>query len=249
MIAGKGPVAGPMKRVIAVLWVCAGIAQAHDIITTPITFDREISRLFHARCVSCHHDGGAAFSLMTYEHARPWAEAIREEVLGRTMPPWGAVKGFGDFRNDQALTPEQIELIESWTDGGVPEGDPKDLPAPPQFSDPSPVEHPAGAILVSGEFQLAGPFLLDGLLPKTVPGNAMLKITAELPDGSVQPLLWLDHYKPAFAHPFLLRTPLELPAGTRIHGVRAGAAIFLLPPEPQGESAQASSPPRAAAQQ
>ena len=27
------------------------------------------------------------------------------------MPPWGAVKGFGEFRNDQGLTAEQLELI------------------------------------------------------------------------------------------------------------------------------------------
>ncbi len=25
----------------------------------------------------------------------PWAEAIKEEVLARRMPPWNAVKGFG----------------------------------------------------------------------------------------------------------------------------------------------------------
>ena len=45
------------------------------------------------------------------------------------MPPWGAVKGFGDFRNDQALTPEQLELIMSWSTGGSPEGEAKDLPS------------------------------------------------------------------------------------------------------------------------
>ena len=59
---------------------------------------------------------------MTYAEARPWAVAIKEEVLERRMPPWGAVKGFGDFRNDKALTPEQLELIISWVGGGVPEG-------------------------------------------------------------------------------------------------------------------------------
>ena len=29
----------------------------------------------------------------------------------------------GDFRNDKALTPEQLELIVSWAGGGVPEGE------------------------------------------------------------------------------------------------------------------------------
>ena len=67
---------------------------------------------------------------MTYSEARPWAKAMQEEVLERRMPPWGAVKGFGDFRNDQALTPEQIELVADWVEGGAPEGEPKDLPEP-----------------------------------------------------------------------------------------------------------------------
>src|SRR3979411_1239561 len=97
------------------------VAWGHDVITTKITFDREIIRIVHARCASCHREGGSAFSLMTYDEARPWAKAMQEEVLERRMPPWGAVKGFGEFRDDQALTPEQIELVADWVEGGAPE--------------------------------------------------------------------------------------------------------------------------------
>ena len=110
-----------------------GAAWGHDVITTKITFDREIVRIVQARCASCHREGGSAFSLTTYSEARPWAKAMQEEVLERRMPPWGAVKGFGDFRNDQALTPEQIELMADWVEGGAPEGEPKDLPEPPKW--------------------------------------------------------------------------------------------------------------------
>jgi len=41
-----------------------------------------------------------SFSMLTYAEARPWAVAIKDEVLSRRMPPWGAVKGFGEFRDD-----------------------------------------------------------------------------------------------------------------------------------------------------
>src|ERR1700689_4161627 len=99
------------------LCVCLA-APAHDPITTKITWNREISRIVYARCSSCHRQGGTSFSLMDYEEARPWAQAILEEVLERQMPPWGAVKGFGDFRNDQSLTQEQLDLIANWVDGG-----------------------------------------------------------------------------------------------------------------------------------
>jgi len=63
-----------------------------------------MSRLVFAHCASCHREGGSSFSLMTYRQARPWAVAIKDEVLERRMPPWGAVDGFGDFQNDEALT-------------------------------------------------------------------------------------------------------------------------------------------------
>ncbi|HEV2446848.1 MAG TPA: hypothetical protein VGS58_13050, partial [Candidatus Sulfopaludibacter sp.] len=124
-----------MKNCLVLLAACCA-AQGHDIITTSITFDRDIVRIINTHCASCHHPGGTAFSLMTYSDARPWAVAIKEEILRRRMPPWGAIKGFGEFRNDQALTPEEMERIVSWTDGGVPEGEPKDLPEPPKSLEP-----------------------------------------------------------------------------------------------------------------
>src|SRR5580704_15603555 len=68
-------------------------AYGHDVITTKVTFNREIIRLFNTHCISCHREGGTAFSLAAYKDARPWAKAIGEEVLQRRMPPWGGVKG------------------------------------------------------------------------------------------------------------------------------------------------------------
>src|SRR5262249_11162467 len=92
--------------------------RSHDPSVNPITWNREISRIFFARCASCHHSGGTAFSMMTYPEAQPHATAIKESVLARRMPPWGAVKGFGEFRNDQGLSPEELDLIANWVDGG-----------------------------------------------------------------------------------------------------------------------------------
>jgi hypothetical protein len=208
---------------------CGLLATGHDVITTKITWDREITRILYPRCASCHHPGGSAFSLMTYEEGRPWAKAIQEEVLERRMPPWGAVKGFGDYRDDQALTPEQLELIAQWVDGGAPEGEPKDLPPLPKFDATPVATHFPDAVAVSGDFQLKKDLLLDGLVPQQMPEAASPRITAEMPDGSVVPLLWLFPFKPAYAHPFYLRDPIELPSGTVIHGVPAGASVLLLP--------------------
>jgi len=203
--------------------------QGHDVITTSITWNREISRIVYDRCVQCHRDGGRAFSLMTYAAARPWAVAIKEEVLSRRMPPWGAVKGFGEFRNDQGLTAEQLEMITSWVEGGVPEGEAKDLPPLPKLNESSERVALDKALVVNGDFTLVRPFTLDGILPEKVAGDELPQIIAELPDGSFEPLLWLYEYKPEHTHSFLFRTPIQLPAKTVIRGVPSGSRVILLP--------------------
>lgn len=91
---------------------------AHETITTKLTWARDISRIFYLRCLSCHREGGQApMSFRNYDEVRPWAVAIREEVLTRRMPPWGAVKGFGEFRDDMGLSQEEISRIADWVEG------------------------------------------------------------------------------------------------------------------------------------
>jgi hypothetical protein len=204
-------------------------AAAHDIITTKITFDREIVRIIQARCASCHRPGGKAFSLLTYPETRPWAVALKEEVLSRRMPPWGAVKGFGDFRDEQGLTPEQMELITDWVEGGAPEGEEKDLPKAHK-AESSLKPHSVQIGIASGEYKVKRDTALGGLLPLTVPPKASIRIVANLPDGSMQPLLWLETYKPEFGHAFYFRKPVKLPAGTVVEGIPEAAKIALLAP-------------------
>ena len=229
---------------VAMVGAVAG--YGHDAITTKITFDREIVRLMVSHCGSCHHDGGSAFSLMTYDAARPWAKAIGEEVLQRRMPPWGAVKGFDDFRNDKALTEEQLELIVDWEEGGAPEGDPKDIPKDIKFPTDPPVGQFGKAVPVAGDYKLAKPMTLEGIVPTSVPDTASYQVIAEMPDGDIEPLIWFQNYTKKFDHSFLLRHPKVLPAGTVIRGVPAGDTIALLPavkPAPEHLSGQLKNPP------
>jgi hypothetical protein len=215
------------RKLTAAALACAAFTPAHDVITTPITFSREISRLLYDRCVSCHREGGTAFSLVNYQEARPWAKAIKEEVLERRMPPWGAIKGFGEFRNDQGLTQEQIEVISDWVEGGAPEGDPKLLPAVPEPRKEAILMPPGTA--VEGVRTLESPMTLTGIRPGTVPDGASLMVTASKPDGEVTPLLWLYNYKPKFGHAYWFTAPLRLPKGTRIEvsPAQAGSVVLL----------------------
>ena len=98
------------------------VAARHVPITTKIVFNREITQIFQKKCFQCHTEANVSVPLTTYKEARPWAVAIKEEILERKMPPWGAVPGFGHFANDMSLTGREMSLILSWADGGAPSG-------------------------------------------------------------------------------------------------------------------------------
>jgi hypothetical protein len=98
------------------------VSARHVPITTKIVFNREIAQIFQKKCFQCHTDGNIAMALTTYKEARPWAVAIKEEILERKMPPWSAANGYGHFANDMSLTAREISLILSWADGGAPSG-------------------------------------------------------------------------------------------------------------------------------
>jgi hypothetical protein len=95
------------------------------------TFYKDVLPLFQAHCQSCHRAGEAApMALTDYSSARPWAKAIRNAVIARTMPPWFADAHVGKFSNDARLADSAIETISEWVDAGAPEGDSKDAPKP-----------------------------------------------------------------------------------------------------------------------
>ena len=214
--------------ICALCWGSAAAVAAHNIGATPITWNREISRLIFDKCASCHRPDGSAFSLMTYRDVQPRVTEIKAAVLSRKMPPWGAIKGFGDFRNDEALTPEQIELFVDWIQSDAPRGR-QAMPAEPKFSAPAPVATPARVVSVSGSMTLDRPLVLDGLMPQKVPPGQSMRITASFPTGATRPLLWLHNYDDQFQHPFLLRKPIQLPAGTVIRGISSDAVVDLIP--------------------
>jgi len=96
--------------------------SSHGRITTNIVFNREVSQIFQKKCFQCHTEDNVSMSLTTYKDARPWAVAIKEEILEKKMPPWSAVSGYGHFSNDVSLTAREVSLITSWADGGAPSG-------------------------------------------------------------------------------------------------------------------------------
>jgi hypothetical protein len=190
-------------------------AQAHEPITTKLTWTQEISRIIYKRCASCHHQGGAAFSLTIYDDARPWAKAIREEVLERRMPPWGAVEGIRAYRDDPSLTPIEVEMLGGWVEGGAPEGDAVYLPPAPVFSATT---QPRMSVLdgITAPVTLHEAVSAVAVTPRDLPDGSSMEVTAYEPDGSVEHLVWLRNYRQAWTRTYWFRDPLSLPAGTRV---------------------------------
>jgi hypothetical protein len=236
----------PCCLAVFILLCLALPVPAHTVISTNITWTREISRIVYRHCASCHRDGGSSFSLVTYAEARPWAEAIKEEVLARQMPPWNAVKGFGEFKNDQGLSQEDIEIIAAWVVGGAPEGEPAYLPPVPKFSTQVGEDAASGTkIAVTGSMLLGHSLEVIGIEPTNVPAGGVLQAIAIRPDGSAEPLIWIEKFNPNFNAVYYFANTLRFPAHTKVEIIPAGASVALIVQGPANETAAGQTGSRA----
>lgn len=124
-----------MLKFLAVSLTVGAVAMAADA-PAPVTFTKDIARIFQEKCNECHRAGTAApMSLETYNQVRPWARSIKQRILMRQMPPWSIDKTVGvqQFSNDRSLSDDQIAVIARWVDAGAPMGDPKDMPPAQQW--------------------------------------------------------------------------------------------------------------------
>lgn len=99
-------------------------------------YSKDVAPILYKNCASCHRPGEIApMSLLTYKETRPWAASIREKVALGEMPPWHSNDPRGTFSNDRRLTSEERDTLVRWVAAGAPEGDAKDLPALPKFTE------------------------------------------------------------------------------------------------------------------
>jgi hypothetical protein len=119
------------------------------------TYTRDIAPILYNSCTSCHRPGEIGpMSLMTYKDVRPWARSIGSRVAAGTMPPWHADPQVGEFVNDRRLTDVQKNLIARWIDAGAPEGDEKDLPAPPKYAEGWMIGQPDAVLTMQEDYPI-----------------------------------------------------------------------------------------------
>src|SRR5438876_4866381 len=114
----------------------SGPTRAQSPTAVSPTYSRDIAPILYRNCTSCHRPGEIGpMSLLTYTDVRPWAKSIASRTAAGTMPPWHADPATGEFANDRRLSDSEKNTLLSWAAAGAPEGDPKDLPAPPKYAE------------------------------------------------------------------------------------------------------------------
>ncbi len=116
---------------------------AATIASTQITYARDVAPILARSCETCHRVGQIGpMPLTNYTQAAAWRGDIKTWTSDRQMPPWKADPNCGDFQDARTLSAHDIATLAKWADAGAPEGDPKDLPAPPHFRDGWPLGQP-----------------------------------------------------------------------------------------------------------
>lgn len=104
----------------------------------PPTFSEDVAPIVQENCQVCHREGSIApMAFEDYRDVRRYARRIQNQVSRRLMPPYHLDTGVGiqEIKGDWRLTDEEIQTIQAWVAAGTPEGDPAELPEPPQWDD------------------------------------------------------------------------------------------------------------------
>src|SRR5260370_16715893 len=97
------------KLIFTILLAAPAAAFAADGTPAP-TFSKDVAPIFNKSCVECHRPTMfAPMSLATFDEARPWARSIKQRVVARVMPPWGADPTHATFNNDPHLPQQQLD--------------------------------------------------------------------------------------------------------------------------------------------
>ena len=129
-----------------------------------VTFHKDVLPVLQKHCQECHRPGEIGpMALLDYKQTRPWAKAIKAQVLAQKMPPWPINRTVGKFANDRSLSKAEIDTLVAWVDGGAKEGNAKDAPKP--------VEWVKGWNIGKPDFEVEMPVEID------VPADGTLEYT------------------------------------------------------------------------
>lgn len=130
----------PLLRLITVTWMAMlpGKAEAQ----TP-DWSTTVASIVYNHCSHCHHDGGIGpFSLMSYEDANTWGFSMLTQINANLMPPWPPDASYNHLKDENVLSENEINAINSWVNNYMPVGNLNLAPAPPVFNGSSLMVNP-----------------------------------------------------------------------------------------------------------
>ncbi len=95
---------------------------------------KDVAGIFHAKCASCHHPGGAAPNpFLYYTETASYAGSIQNDLINGKMPPWNADTAYTRFQHERIISYSEKQKILNWIAGGALQGDTTQAPTPPVF--------------------------------------------------------------------------------------------------------------------
>jgi hypothetical protein len=96
--------------------------------------------------------------------------------------------------------------------------------APAQAAQAIDITAPAPANVAPGktgermraETAIKSAMIVSSIWPRLGAGARSVEVTAIKPDGVVQPMLWVNAYRPDWPTSYIMKEPVPLPAGTRV---------------------------------
>ena len=118
------------------LLACVALLPCVAAHAQTVNFSEHIAPIIYNNCSTCHRPGQVSpFSLLSYADVQQHGQTIATQTQIRAMPPWKPEPGWVAYRDERRLTTDQIALIQTWVQNGMPQGDPAKAPAAPQFTD------------------------------------------------------------------------------------------------------------------
>jgi len=134
LVAGR-PVPQAKTAAVGCLITIVKRRESPTDLSAVVTFTRDVAPILNQHCVECHREGEIGpFALTDYDEVVGWGKMILEVIDQKRMPPWHADPQHGKFVGERRVPEEVRETLAAWVEQGMPEGDAKDLPRPPEWA-------------------------------------------------------------------------------------------------------------------
>lgn len=127
------------QQIASLLWAVCLVGHAAENPLKPLgvpTFTKHIAGIIYQQCSPCHRPTQSGpFNLLTFQDVSKRRKQILEVIESGFMPPWPPSTNGAPLVGARFLSTDELRQLRHWVEGDCPEGDPKDLPLRPQWTD------------------------------------------------------------------------------------------------------------------